>query len=529
MPSLAKTRKARAAKNVTVETKTAAPDAPTSKSTNGATCDFVPKEGKITATQKVEEIERRNEIVQQVKAGHTQNPFSGVEDNDFSSFEDSTQNFVVVNFAHRGQRPKKDRPAFRLLGAFETAAEANEYIKTAAPQLTGCNMWRVDIQKWMLVCKTMERQQDVLYTNSKIELLKSMYLQDQARRDAEFAKNRENREMGTTDLSLAAQKKAAEKRKTKKVSSRLKALRSRGKTQNQVQADRDLNLCSSPGTNDVPSHLVRRKQDYAVVSFMKDVSRPVLLGADDPEPCCIVWRFFATYEMAQKWMKGIGARYIRGFDTEIVDNYEWLFPEDVDREKIQETWRNPEQNKIMMQQKTEPGRVAEFEQWCKSKGLDMPVTEIMADNVPIATNPTQLLPTDLEPKIATSAVHLPQKSFEVSVLETKNPDREEIKIISGDNAADFAYLRRPVVENQTIHHPLQPHDAKEQSLFPQPILDGSAARVISRLDEAQDPFQQQKKINYDAVLKPPPSSSSAPSAAVSSTPEDDGTIHAPDD
>jgi hypothetical protein len=514
MPSTSKVRQARLEKK-------AAAAAANASAESKVTSDFVPQEGKITATQKIEEIERRNEVVQQVKASHGQNPFStsvpgSGEDNDFSSFEDPTQNFVVVNVAHRGQRPKKDRPAFRLLGAFETAAEANEYIKMAAPQLTGCNMWRVPIQKWMLICKTMERQQDEMYTTSKIELLKSMYLQDQARRDAEFAKNRENREMGATDLSLEAQKKSAQKRKTKKVSSRLKALRSRGQTQGKIQASQDLNLCSSPGTNDVPSHLVRRKQDYAVVSFMKDVSRPVLLGADDPEPSCIVWRFFATYEMAQKWMKGIGARYIRGFDTEIVDNYEWLFPEDVDRDKVQETWRNPEQNKIMMQQKTEPGRVAEFEQWCKSKGLDMPVTEVMADNVPVATNPTELLPTDLEPKIATSAVHLPQKSFEVSVLETKNPDREEIKVLSGDNAADFAYLRRPIVENQSVHHPMQPRDSTlNKSLFPEPLLDGPP-KIISSLTEAQDPFRQPKKVNYDAVLKPP--------AVV-----DDGTIHAPHD
>jgi len=480
---------------------------------------------KVGANEHVEELERRDEVVcheikdrtDRLKYASEARPNAGAADAQpkpeenkygFTSFDDPAQRYVVVNFAHRDQRPKKDRPGFRLLGAFQTPEEADAYIARAAPLLVGCNMWRMEIQKWMMICKTMARQQDGMYTSGKIELLKQLYSQDKAKRDADFAKNRENRQMGQTDLSMEKQKAAAHKRKNRKVSSRIKALRAIAKEKRKggMRADSDLNEKTFSGTNDVPSNLLQRKQDYVVASFMKDVSKNTLLGLDDPEPCCIIWRFFATYDMAVEWMKGIGARYIRDYDTEVVDNYEWLFPEDVDREKIQEMWRNPEQNKIMLQAKSEPGRVAEFEQWCKSKGVEMPVTEVIAPDIP-ASSAISLLPQDLEPNVPTGQIKLPPQTFQVTKLETKHPDTEEIKEIKNADAADFSFLRRPIQQEV----------------------------VVSDLSQAIDP-NKKGKVNYNAVLggidtgaTPLPKRAQKLAAPPQEEEDNDGTIHAPEE
>jgi len=468
--------------------------------------------GKVSVNEQIAELERRDALisrktkqleVEEKKSGegvdiieyavsHSSHE-KGVADasasvekrHQFSTFEDTSQKWVVVNFAHRNQRPKKDRPALRFLGAFETSVEADKYIEQATPLLTGCNMWKLPLQGWMIVCKTMARQQDAMYTSSKIEMLKQLYMADKSKRNAEFSKNKEEKKQGEINESLEKQSKLAKEKHKKKVSSRLRALRACGKNGRKVNGMRnseDLNEVSSLGTNNVPASLIQRKQEYVVVSWMRDISRTHLNGSDDPEPCCIVWRLFATYDMARDWMMGIGSQYIRDFDLEVVDNYEWLFPEDVDRDKIQEQYRHAEQNKVMLQRKAEAEKVIDFEHWCEEKHIDVPVTDVYPD-LETDKGVRSLLPDELTGTLSTTTsqqtIRLPDPAFELKI-ETKNPDKEPITLLK-QSEKDFDYLRRPTIAPKFVggylptmasyeekKSPLE--EKKDGPYFPQPPI-----------------------------------------------------------
>jgi hypothetical protein len=408
---------------------------------NTTTADFGRKQ---TANEIVEEIERRHEVV---TSETKQVPPPTALSVNRLDFEDPDQQWVVVNIAHKGQRPIRERPALRMFGAFSTEQDAVAYSNMAASDLNGCNMWKMKMRQWFLLCKTQDRQVDGEYSRQKVEALKRIHLADRARRDAEFAKNRETRKQGETEQSLLkqAQKLAREKKKSK-VSTRLKLMLERKKHGGPASllGNSSLNQ-SSIGTNEVPTQLIRRKQDHVVVSFMRDTTKAVQQGREDPEPACIVWRSFAVYEHAVEWVRGAGARFVRDYDLEIVDNFEWLYPEDVDRAQVQESWRHAEQNKIMLQAKAEPGRVAEFEQWCKSKGMEMPVTDVVADNVPI-TPVTGINTSNNNESMA--PIKLPKQSFTVSKLEAKHAT-DSIKVEQTDGPSDYAYLRRPLVADSS--------------------------------------------------------------------------------
>jgi hypothetical protein len=386
----------------------------------------------VSATEHVVELERRDAVVSsEVKnaSGSTRNTEVQY---DFGTFEDTNEQYVVVNLAHRRQRPEKEMPALRVLGVFSSLREAQDYIKTAAPLLLGCNLWCLEMRKWSLISKTMERQQDPKYSTRKIELLKKMNADDKKKRDADFAKNKEKKQMGAL--------KTLEK-PPKTVSSRSRALE-------EIQK-KTLKKETSSGADDVPSCLVRRKQDYLVISFIRDTTPAVKKKRDDPEPAFIVWRFFATYDMAKEWGKTLGRRYILDYDTEIVDTYEWLFPENVDRSQVQESWSHPEQNKILSQTKAEPERVKDFEQWCKNKGIETPVTEVFPPNENQSTVPTatSLLEDTMDKPIPSGAVKLLPKTFQVTTLETKEKT-DPLRIES--TLDDYSFLRRPVVEALTV-------------------------------------------------------------------------------
>ena len=188
------------------------------------TPDFIYKKGQVSADDRVKELERRDVLIRDEPAATaTVAPSSSLLQE--RSFEDPNQKWIVVNFAGRNQRPKKDRPALRILGAFDSEEETRHYIATATPLLR-CNMWMLPTQRWMLICKTMDRQQDAKYTQAKIETLKSLYLQDKTKRNSEFAANRENQQQGSVNQSLHKQKQLAQEKHGKnKTSSRIKALR----------------------------------------------------------------------------------------------------------------------------------------------------------------------------------------------------------------------------------------------------------------------------------------------------------------
>ena len=481
--------------------------------------------GKISAKQIAEQVTERNELVlqlqqQQQKKSTAPLDFVLEQSNDpnidlrskaagsapvsvskpsadsrykFGPFQDETQTTLVVNIAHRGHRPQKDRPAIRFLGIFEEQKEARSFAMDAGPKLK-CTTWMSAMQKWILITKTTERQKNSVYTDKKINVLKKLHQAEKQRRNEEFQKNKDTHATGETDTSVYKQKKKLEQqqhkaRRTK--SSRLQALKNLAKQKKQIEEEEKVNsqyallnnnseqmlnkslketplaeesevaephhlLNPTKTAKEVPNDLMQRKQDFLVVSWMPDISKPTMKGADDPEPAVIVWRAFPSYDMAHAWVEDIASKHVFDFDLEIVDNYEWLFPEDVDREKIQESFRNPQQNRIMLQYKAEADRVSDFTTWCKQTGQEVPTIDVLPISSSSSAVENKMMPVDDVDKDAhlmnqtNAPISLPLKSFDVQteIRETKDSAPRALKpseIVS----EDFSFLRRPTVYPET--------------------------------------------------------------------------------
>lgn len=388
------------------------------------------------AQMSLDELERRHDLTKLIRAESEQ---KGVEpqltssysvstsvtepeeQHRFASFLDPDQQWVVVNLAHRGQRPKKERPAIRILGFFAQREEAIDYIQQATSFLSGCNLWLFPVSKYITICQTMERQQHATYGPTKAELLLNKYMEDKKRRDAEFAANRTNKQQGKQGLSFDRLRKENRlKRESKRTSTRRSALKRKAELQKtQVLPTNTPQDQMERGVREVPGHLLRRKQDFVVVSILKDVSKHVLSQEQDPEPVLIFWRAFPSYAIAKAWTKTMGARHVTNVSLDIVDAYEWLFPEDVDMEHVDEGYRNSEQDKVMRQRKIEKDKVLDFESWHKAEGKTMPVTEVIVPDKEL------LLP---ETERSIPVITPLQPAFEVQVDAKSHTDWERVEV-----------------------------------------------------------------------------------------------------
>jgi hypothetical protein len=283
----------------------------------------------------------------------------------------------IFNLAHRGQRPKKDMPAFRFLGLRGTREEIQSHVQNhVEPTMKDCAIHMAQARKWVLICKTFERQQDGHYVMEKLEKMLQIYLQDDERRKKEFETVVQNQERTKQGQSLYKKREKARKfGRHGKINSRLKALH-----QHDQQVEHQLAHNDQIRTvSDVHRDALLRKQEYIVASVLPDYTPEVLNGTEDPEPAVCFWRAFPDYDSAHEWVTTVGARYVRKFPLDIYDAYEWIFPENVNLDEINEGYRHPEQNNMMNQKKREKARVMEFEQWCKDENQQVPVTEVVGN------------------------------------------------------------------------------------------------------------------------------------------------------
>lgn len=344
------------------------------------------------------EVERRHEIVQtQIKKSKTVDSVESADAWLPLEWRDDQQQHLVVHIAGRGQQPRSDKAGVQLLAAFRTSDQATEYGSKLYAGMPECHVWRVEMCRWFLLCKTTERQSNSAYVLQKIEQLRQLHDKHKQFRQKDFQQNRQQKQKGPLAQSLDQQrmlKRNRRKQRETRASSRLAALREMKQAAASGTPSRTPSgapsgtpaAASSAGvtsggeyTGQIPTAFMVRKQNYAVVSWMKDITPEVMRGSDDMEPACIVWRCFDDYPGAKKWLEEVMCKLVRDYDLEIVDLYEWLYPEHVDREKMQEGFRNKQQEQFMLRRKTDKAEVQDFKHWCEEKKVDTPVLDLDAE------------------------------------------------------------------------------------------------------------------------------------------------------
>lgn len=291
------------------------------------------------------------------------------------------------------------------------------------------------IEKFCLLTKSEKRNRSESYVLSKTNEIKQLHLNFFIKSKEEFETNIKETKTGATNQSL--EKKREEAKKLKQKSSREAALNQKMKSdlQNAIKKRSNTNSLTAAGldkkinnknmpllnqimsgnisqeietasiNNDeqnvlevdddnfttqshnadiscisVPGALQRRRQNFAVILVLEDITKPVMQGHDDPEPLILFIDCFEDESSARDYMSNTLSKYVYYHNMFLVEMYEWLFPEDLVYDKMDERYRDEEQNKIMQAKKEKEKELKDFE---KDHGIKPEIPNSIQQENPI--------------------------------------------------------------------------------------------------------------------------------------------------
>jgi len=121
-----------------------------------------------------------------------------------------------------------------------------------------------------------------------------------------------------------------------------------------------------------------RNQRYAVVSVLLDYES-VRDGVAAVEPGLCVWAAFDSEAEAVVYAKKVAAKELPDHDVAVVSMYEWVYPHLMTSDKIPYVYRNTELNAIMKNARSAKKQVYDFGKECSAQGVEVPVREIEPD------------------------------------------------------------------------------------------------------------------------------------------------------
>jgi hypothetical protein len=355
--------------------------------------DSIQKE-KDLYDQKVGEIERRKKMLESHRSTRMTalEPPKIVLDDLESKYG---YKWVLINKAHRFLNIQHDRPAFRILGFFRDDESIMEYvIQLKRMQYLDHlgDIHKLPLMKYTVIAKNKERERDAEYTLRKVEQIKNLHFEHDRKANEEFQDNLTKGKIGDMGKSLYKQKK-------KKTTTRSKALEHAKKNMTMTEK-------MEQSVASVPRFAELRNQRYAVIVSLQDFTRGVMKGIDDPEPLVMFIDAFENEDEAKRYIEECLQDYIVNVHLDVVDMYEWLFPEDINPDQITECYRHEELNRIMQERKNQKRELQRFEKKMQHQEKSVPVTEV----------------TDLMPR--TDQITRDQdRAFEIEVEERSRENR----------------------------------------------------------------------------------------------------------
>jgi hypothetical protein len=120
----------------------------------------------------------------------------------------------------------------------------------------------------------------------------------------------------------------------------------------------------------LPGDLLRRSQTCAAVCFLQDTEIACRKGRADREPMFRVLKVYADVAAAEKDISENLFMVIGDFHMEVVDMGEWLYPEDVNYDKIENfKYRDQECQNVMKNRQFQNQSVKKHEADCKDLGI----------------------------------------------------------------------------------------------------------------------------------------------------------------
>jgi len=336
------------------------------------------------------------------------------------AFTDESQQFVMLNMANTDLAPRSLKPAFRVLGLFPGESELLAHAEMLSRLDNTADIRMVTSHDFysIPVTKTASMGKQKLKVNRNLTLHQQKLQSDTDEfqlHKAELTQGRTPCDMKADTVSSAVDRINENKRKcgvsvedeARPVSSvegvQVDEAKVSDEEAKEAQptttattttvatplndtpedwASQVLNMW--PGGKTIPSvHRMAevRHQSYISYLLLEDYE-------DGTEPAMCVLAAFNTEEQALAYNKYVASKKIDEHDLHVHAMYEWIYPHVAQSkalERVEQVYRNSEQDSIMRHMRKEAQDVADFTQHFTSRGLEAPVIEVIND----LTDPAQ--------------------------------------------------------------------------------------------------------------------------------------------
>lgn len=336
--------------------------------------------GEVSSAEReraVLEVERRREAASQrnltdLLTDFDPDKFSKLLDSD--DIKESDPKVFLANIIHRGTRPRSMVPAVRFIGAFQTAEQALNFARTEVyPKYPHCDIRLGFFNEWIPILASNDKLNDKEFTDAKVKTLLGQYFDMLKKHQDEFLQNIQEKKTGKTGQSSQAKRDKAHK---KEQSTRKKALEAQAK----AEAASDPSKLAEAFVPPYPQSLMIPGQTHMAVAFVLDEDPAVIKGRKDSEPMFMALRVYDDEGKGKEDVKEDLSLQIREFSIDVVDMYQFLYPDSVNQTEIDTEYRDPELNKIMKAKREEPKNVQKFKKLMKQKKKEIKEIEITPEN-----------------------------------------------------------------------------------------------------------------------------------------------------
>ena len=120
-------------------------------------------------------------------------------------------------------------------------------------------------------------------------------------------------------------------------------------------------------------------QSFAAIIVLSDIRKSVTKGKAKPEPCIAILDVFGDEDAARNYAQHTASKTYPKCDIDVVELYQWHFPENIDPDKVKDIYGHKRLNEIMTARKENQDLANDFESWCKENGLEPTYTDVEAD------------------------------------------------------------------------------------------------------------------------------------------------------
>ena len=280
------------------------------------------------------------------------------------------QSYALVNLAHANRNPKSDKGGvLRIIGFYGTEKEA---------QLNGARIGKADptcaiaiVQTCAWYVLTRDQAVDATEVSSKLERMLLAHKRSRIERKVEFEKHREELRGDRKPTSQQSADNPCEDSVT--VDTPIPPMPPK-----LSKPPAGLPPCMDNGTPvaEFSKVLEQRNYEAAAISILNDYEAE---GVSDAEVGFIIYGGFESDDAAQAYVEHVAKRAVPEHDVAVVRMYEWLYPQCIESDAVNQVERNAELNRIMAARRAREGEVEAFKTACKDLNMEAPFKDVEPD------------------------------------------------------------------------------------------------------------------------------------------------------